>query len=156
MGDERPDGNSSTRNFHIWYVRVRTMRDRHPGGWRRIVNFHISCTGVRTKADWRPDGGIWIAILALYMSASGWVYQSSLILNLERIWSWSITERRPDGLLRHPDGLLRRPDGLLRRSEGCKLEQKLLDTVEGPDEKNMSSGRMMLVCLEFRRYGTSS
>jgi hypothetical protein len=36
-------------------------------------------------------------------------------LNLERIWSWSITDRRPDGLLRGPDG--------------CKLEQKLLDTV---------------------------
>jgi len=27
---------------------------------------------------------------------------------------------------RHPDGLLRRPDG-------CKLEQKLLDIVKGPD-----------------------
>jgi len=42
-------------------------------------------------------------------------------LNLERIWSWLITDRRPDGLLRCPDG--------------CKLEQKLLDTVEGPDGK---------------------
>jgi len=49
------------------------------------------------------------------------VYQSSLILNLERIWSWLITNWRPDGLLRCPDG--------------CKLEQKLLDTVKGPDGK---------------------
>jgi hypothetical protein len=37
------------------------------------------------------------------------------ILNLERIWSRSITDGRPDGLLRGLDG--------------CKLEQKLLDTV---------------------------
>jgi len=26
-----------------------------------------------------------------------------------------------------------RPDGLLSRPDGCKLEQKLLDTVKGPD-----------------------
>jgi hypothetical protein len=49
------------------------------------------------------------------------VYQSSLILNLERIWSWSITDGRPDGLLRCQDG--------------GKLEQKLLDTMKGPDGK---------------------
>jgi len=104
------------------------MRDRRPDGWSRIGNFHISCTRVRTNAHWRPDEGIWIAILALCMSASerettssGWLYQSSLILNLERIWSWSITDRRPDGLLRCLDG--------------CRLEQKLLDTVEGLDGK---------------------
>jgi hypothetical protein len=42
-------------------------------------------------------------------------------LNLERIWSWSITDGRPDGMLRGPDG--------------CKLEQKLLDIVEGPKGK---------------------
>jgi len=42
-------------------------------------------------------------------------------LNLERIWSWSITAGRPVGMLRGPDGF--------------KLEQKLLDTVEGPDGK---------------------
>jgi hypothetical protein len=44
----------------------------------------------------------------------------------------------------HPDGLLRYPDG-------CKLEQKLLDTVEGADGKDASSGRMMLVCLASGR-----
>jgi hypothetical protein len=73
------------------------------------------------------------------------VYQPSHIRNLERIWSWSIIDERPDGLLRGPDG--------------CKLVQKLLDIVEGPDGKirrpegwcwsvwcpvgiNTSSGRM--------------
>jgi hypothetical protein len=49
------------------------------------------------------------------------VYHSSHILNLEWIWSWSITDGRPYGLLRCPDG--------------CKLEQNLFDTVEGPDGK---------------------
>jgi hypothetical protein len=36
---------------------------------------------------------------------------------------------------------------LLKRPDGCKLAQKLLDTVWGPDGMNTSSGRMMLVCL---------
>jgi hypothetical protein len=38
---------------------------------------------------------------------------------------------------------------LLKRPDGCKLAQKLLDTVWGPDGMNTSSGRMMLVCLAF-------
>jgi hypothetical protein len=36
---------------------------------------------------------------------------------------------------------------LLKCPDGCKLAQKLLDTVWGPDEMNTSSGRMMLICL---------
>jgi len=36
---------------------------------------------------------------------------------------------------------------LLKRPDGCKLAQKLLNTVWGPDGMNTSSGRMMLVCL---------
>jgi hypothetical protein len=36
---------------------------------------------------------------------------------------------------------------MLKRPDGCKLAQKLLDTVWGPDVMNTSSGRMMLVCL---------
>jgi hypothetical protein len=36
---------------------------------------------------------------------------------------------------------------MLKRPDGCKLEQKLLDTVWGPDGMNTSFGRMMLVCL---------
>jgi len=110
-GDTVVNGWTSTRNFHICYARFRTMIGSRSDGRSRIGNFHISCTRVWTKADWRPDGDIWIAILALCMCASrrettsfGRVYQSSLILNLERIWSWSITKRRPDGLLIRPDG----------------------------------------------------
>jgi len=123
MGDERPDGWTSTRNFHICYARVRTMIGSLPGGWSQICNFLNCWTSVRTKADCRPDDDIWIAILALCKSlsgrestSSGRLKQSSLKLNLERIWSWSIIERRPDGLL--------------RRLDGCKLEQLLLEIVK--------------------------
>jgi len=45
---------------------------------------------------------------------------------------------------------------MLKRPDGCKLAQKLLDTVWGPDEMNTSSGRMMLVCLASGRDETSS
>jgi hypothetical protein len=45
---------------------------------------------------------------------------------------------------------------ILKRPDGCKLVQKLLDTVWGPDGMNTSSGRLMLVCLASRRYDTSS
>jgi hypothetical protein len=45
---------------------------------------------------------------------------------------------------------------LLNRLDGCKLAQKLLDTVWGPDGMNTSSGRMMLVCLASGRDDTSS
>jgi hypothetical protein len=45
---------------------------------------------------------------------------------------------------------------LLKRPDGCKLAQKLLDTVWGPDRMNTLSGRMMLVCLASGRDDTSS
>jgi len=45
---------------------------------------------------------------------------------------------------------------LLKRPDGCKLAQKLLDIVWGPDGMNTSSGRMMLVCLASRRDDTLS
>jgi hypothetical protein len=45
---------------------------------------------------------------------------------------------------------------LLKRSDRCKLEQKLLDTVWGPDGMNTSFGRVMLVFLAFGRDDTSS
>jgi hypothetical protein len=45
---------------------------------------------------------------------------------------------------------------MLKRPDGCKLAQKLLDTVWGPDGMNTSSGRMMLVCLASGRDDTSS
>jgi hypothetical protein len=45
---------------------------------------------------------------------------------------------------------------LLKRPNGCKLAQKLLDTVWGPDGMNTSSGWMILVCLASKRDDTSS
>jgi len=45
---------------------------------------------------------------------------------------------------------------LLKRPDRCKLAQKLLDTVWGPDGMNTSSGRMMLVCLASGRDDMSS
>jgi hypothetical protein len=45
---------------------------------------------------------------------------------------------------------------LLKRPDGCKLAQKPLDTVWGPDGMNNSSGRMMLVCLASGQDDTSS
>jgi hypothetical protein len=43
---------------------------------------------------------------------------------------------------------------LLKRPDGCKLAQKLLDTVWGPDGMTTSSGRIMLVCLASGRDGS--
>jgi hypothetical protein len=45
---------------------------------------------------------------------------------------------------------------MLKRPDGCKLTQKLLDTVWGPDGMNTSSGWMMLVCLVSGWGDTSS
>jgi hypothetical protein len=89
MGDERPDGSTSTHNFLICYARVRTMIGSRPDGWSRIGNFHISCTRVRTKADWRPDSDIWIEILALRRRVSGRDTTMSGQLNQSsHIWTW--------------------------------------------------------------------
>jgi len=124
-GDERPDGWTSTRNFHICYARVRTMRGRRPDGWRpdqcwlTSGRWYLNCDSCLIYERVRTGNHIVRT-----------VYQSSLILNLERIWSWSITDGRPDGLLRCPDG--------------CKLEQKLLDTVKGPDGKRHRPDRWCL------------
>jgi hypothetical protein len=101
MGDERPDGCTSTRNFHIYYARVRTMRGSRPNGWSRIGKFHINCTRVWTKADWRPDGDIWFTILALRRSTSGRDTTSSgRLIDLSFIGTWkeSKTGRVPRGV----------------------------------------------------------
>jgi hypothetical protein len=45
---------------------------------------------------------------------------------------------------------------MLKRPDGWKLEQKLLDTVWGPDGMNTLFGRMMLVYLASGRDDTSS
>jgi hypothetical protein len=149
MGDDSPDSYSSTRNFHNGNARVRTMIGSRPDGWSRIGNFLLWCTRVRTTAVRRSDGHIWIAILALRRRASGRDTTSSgrlIDLPFLRTWkeirNWSSAERRPDMLLKRPDG--------------CKLAQKLLDTVWGSDGMNTSSGQMILVCLASGRYDTSS
>jgi hypothetical protein len=93
MGGERPDGWTSTRNFHICHARVRTLIGSRPDGWSRIDNFHISYTHVRTKADWRPNGDIWIEILALRRRASGRDTTSSGRLNQSTYsWTWKESE----------------------------------------------------------------
>jgi hypothetical protein len=93
MGDERLDGWTSTRNFHICYAHFWTMVGSRPDGWSQIGNFHISCTRVRTKADWRSDSDIWIAILALRRRASGRDTTSSGRLNQSsHIWTWKESE----------------------------------------------------------------
>jgi hypothetical protein len=140
MGDEGSNCNSSTRNFHICNARVRTMRSSHPDGWSRIGNFLLWWTRVQTIAIRRPDGYIWIEILALRRCASrrdttssGRLIDLPFLGTWKEIENWSSTER-------HSDVLLKRPDG-------CKLAQKLLDTVWGPDGMNTFFGRMMLICL---------
>jgi hypothetical protein len=97
----------------------------------------------------RLDGHIWIAILALRRrgsrrdtTSSGRLIDLPFLGTWKEIRNWSSTGWRPDMLLKRPDG--------------CKLAQKLLDTVWGPDKMNTSSGRMMLVCLASGRDDTSS
>lgn len=136
MGDERLDNDSSTRNFHICYARIWTKDDRRLDGSSRISNFLNCWTRIWTKADWRPDGDTWIAILTLKRRASGrdttssgWLNQSSYFWSLEGIWSWSSTERRPDGLLRRPGW--------------CKLDRNF-STQWRVRTECMSSGQIML------------
>jgi len=116
MGDERPNGYSSTRNFHICNASVRTMIGSCPDGWSRIGNFLIWWTRVRTTTVRRPDGDIWIAILAFRRRASGRDTTSSVLLidlpfleTWKEIWNWSSTKRHPDVLL--------------KRLDGCKLDR---------------------------------
>jgi len=111
MGDEHPDGYSSTHNFNICNARVRTMIGSRPDGWSRIGNFLLWWTRVRTTTVRRPDGDIRIVLLALRRRASGRDTTSSgRLLDLpflgtcKEIWNWSSTERRPNVLLKRPDG----------------------------------------------------
>jgi hypothetical protein len=65
------------------------MGGKRPDGWSRIGNFLNWWARVRTNADWCPDGDIWIAILALCMSASGRETTSSgRCINLPISWTW--------------------------------------------------------------------
>jgi hypothetical protein len=118
-------------------------------GWSWIRNFQICWMRVRTKLTeirtvvfelrflpyvWGrpdgnpccPDGCINLPLFELW----------------KKIWSWSITGSRPYGLLRCPNG--------------CKLEQKLLDTMNCPDGNPRSPDKWCLDCLASGRYGTLS
>jgi hypothetical protein len=137
----RPDSRTSAAsNFLIRHSSVRTMGDERPDGYSSSRNFHIGNACVRTMIGKRPDGHIWIAILALKRRASGRLIDLPFLGTWKEIRNWSSTGRRPDVLLKRPDG--------------CKLAQKLLDTLWGPDRMNTSSRRMMLVCLASGRDGS--
>jgi len=69
------------------------MRGWRPDSWSRIDNFLNWWAYVWTNADWHPDGDIWIAILALFMSASGRETTSSgQCINLPIFWTWKESE----------------------------------------------------------------
>jgi hypothetical protein len=88
MGDERPDGWSSTRNFHIWCARVRTMIGSRPDGWSRIGNFLLWWTRVWTTAVRRLDGDIWIVILESGRDTTS----SGRLIDLPFIGTWKESE----------------------------------------------------------------
>jgi len=89
----RPDGWTSTRNFHIWCACIRTMKGSRPDGWSRIGNFLLWWTRVRTTDVRRPDGDIWIVILALRRRASGRDPTSSgRLIDLPFIGTWKQSE----------------------------------------------------------------
>jgi hypothetical protein len=148
----RPDGcTPAASNFHI---RLCASGPRGMNIRTTILQHAISISAMRASGPWNAD--VWTVevestISLTDESASGpmltdvrtvifelqflhyvWVrpdgkpHRSDGVsifpyLNLERIWSWLITNGRLDGMLRGPDG--------------CKLKQKPLDTVEGPDGK---------------------
>jgi hypothetical protein len=125
------------------------MVGSHPNGWSWIGNFLLWCTRVRTTAVRRPDDHIWIAILALRVRASERDTTSSgRLIDLPFLGTWKE--------IRNWSSTGRCPDVMMKRLDGCKLAQKLLDTVWGPDGMNTWSGRMMLVCLASGRYDTLS
>jgi hypothetical protein len=148
-GDGRPNGWSSTRNFHICLARVRTMIGRHPNGWSWIRNFHICWTRVRTMLT-----DLWTVVFELRFLPYEWArldgnpHRPDGCINLplfelgKKIWSGSITGH-------HLDGLLRRPDGLQAGTEASRYSG-------GSGRKSTLSERMMLGLSGIRTNGTSS
>jgi len=119
------------------------MRCRLPDVWSRIGNFLNWWARIRTNADWRSDSDIWIAILALCMSASGRETTSSgrcinlpiseLGKNLKLIDHWWTSGRAVEMSGR-----------MQARTEASRYSG-------GSGRKDTSSGRMMLVCLASGR-----
>jgi hypothetical protein len=140
---------SSTRNFHIYLARIQTMIGMRLGGWSWIRNFHICWTWVRTKLTDVQTVVFELRFLPyVWARPDGNPRRPKVCINLplfelgKKIWSWSITGRSPDGLLRCPNG--------------CKLEQKLLDADECPDGNPRRPEGWCFVCRASKRYGTSS
>jgi hypothetical protein len=119
------------------------MIGRRPEGWSRIGNFLIWWARVRTNSDWRSDGDIWIAILALFMSASRWETTSSgrctnrpiseLGKNLKLIDHWWASRRAAEMSRRMQVG-----------TEASRYNG-------GSGRKDTSFERMMLVCVASGR-----
>jgi hypothetical protein len=115
------------------------MIGRRPDGWSWIRNFHICWTRVHTKLtdvltvlfelQFLPY--VWVCLDGNPRRPDGCINLPMFEIG-KKIWSWSITRCRPDGLLCHLDG--------------CKLAQKLLDVVEGPDGKPRRPDSWCLVC----------
>lgn len=125
------------------------MIGRHPDGWSWIHNFHICWTHVWTKlTDVRTVVFELRFLPYVWARLDGNPRRPDSYINLplfelrKKIWSWSITGCRPDELL--------------RRLDGCKLEQKLLDIVEGLDGNSRRPNEWYLVCQASERYCTSS
>jgi hypothetical protein len=170
--EPRSDGcTSAASNFHIRLctsgprgMAVRTVNLQHAisisyerasGPWYVGVQT-VEVEYVISLPDARASGPSWLSFGRMYLNCDSclmyervrtgihvvWTVASIFpYLNLERIWSWSIIGR-------HPDGLLSRPDG-------CKLTQKLLDTVKGLDGNKRRLDGWCLICLASGRYGTS-
>jgi len=148
MGDERLDGWTSTRNFHICYLRGRTMKGSRPDGWSRIGNFLNCWMRVRTKVDCRPDGYIWIVILVLCKSASGprLTVVRTVIFELRFL---PYLRARLDGNPRRPDGWSNLPLNELGKN------LKLIDHWEASRWAAETSGRMQ-AGIEASRYSGAS
>jgi hypothetical protein len=115
----RPDGRTSVAsNFLIrlrasvpWGMSVRTAELQHAisisamrasGPWEAVVQT-VEVESAISILIARPFGPRLTDVRTGYYIVRT-VERSFLYRNLERIWDWSSTERRSDGLLRRPDG----------------------------------------------------
>jgi hypothetical protein len=143
--------------------RVRTVLPYHPNSCTlAALNFHIKTWHVRTMKTIIRTGNLMHVISISKACASEQWRLSSGRLNFEcatclmdeRVWMGihivqAVANVFPYlcfGKKSHSRSNTKwSPDVLLKRPDGCKLEQfELLDTEDGPNEKFLSSKRMML------------
>jgi len=125
-------------------ISIESLRSSGLGGWSsgRLIwctQFPYLMYALPDHADWHPDVWIWIAILALWISASG--RESTSSGRLQRSSHNCILERNPEACrtLR----VVRTSCWNVQRDASWS-SSKLLYTGEGPDGKFSSSGWMML------------